>query len=53
VSKQSTEISKFLSYILRHEPDSIGMVLDREGWADISENGVWLAEAVPAQFIAE
>lgn len=28
--------SKFLSFILRHKPDSIGLTLDNEGWADIS-----------------
>ncbi|MBD1229049.1 RNA 2'-phosphotransferase [Xenorhabdus griffiniae] len=30
-----TKISKFLSYVLRHQPESIGLVLDSEGWADI------------------
>jgi len=29
------EISKFLSYVLRHEPQAIGLQLDSEGWADI------------------
>ncbi len=29
--------SKFLSYVLRHEPEAIGLVLDREGWADLDE----------------
>ena len=29
------ETSKFLSYILRHEPQSIGLELDTEGWADV------------------
>ena len=29
--------SKFLSYVLRHEPDAIGLVLDREGWANLDE----------------
>lgn len=28
-----TEISKFLSYVLRHAPQRIGLTLDREGWA--------------------
>jgi len=32
---QHTETSKFLSYVLRHAPESIGLTLDREGWADI------------------
>ncbi|PWK30019.1 RNA 2'-phosphotransferase [Pseudomonas sp. OV226] len=34
-SKQLNEISKFLSYVLRHEPQSIGLQLDTEGWAEI------------------
>lgn len=28
-------VSKFLSYVLRHEPQSIGIALDRDGWTDI------------------
>ncbi|KAF6666605.1 RNA 2'-phosphotransferase [Pantoea sp. EKM101V] len=35
-NKQLNEISKFLSYILRHEPHTIGLQLDAEGWADIN-----------------
>ncbi|MCF6274120.1 MAG: RNA 2'-phosphotransferase [Rhodobacteraceae bacterium] len=31
------EISKFLSFVLRHKPDSIGLVLDSEGWAEVSD----------------
>lgn len=31
------EISKFLSYVLRHKPESIGLSLDKEGWAVISD----------------
>jgi putative RNA 2'-phosphotransferase len=27
--------SKFLSYVLRHQPEAIGLVLDAEGWADV------------------
>lgn len=34
--KQLTETSKFLSYVLRHEPESIGITLDAEGWTDIA-----------------
>lgn len=30
-------ISRFLSYVLRHRPDEIGLVLDREGWVAIDE----------------
>jgi putative RNA 2'-phosphotransferase len=35
MSKQHAETSKFLSYVLRHEPQAIDLALDREGWADI------------------
>lgn len=34
-TKKLNEISKFLSYVLRHEPQSIGVDLDAEGWARI------------------
>ncbi|WP_369990758.1 RNA 2'-phosphotransferase [Pseudomonas xanthosomatis] len=33
--KRLNETSKFLSYVLRHEPQAIGLRLDSEGWADI------------------
>lgn len=35
MSNQHAETSKFLSYVLRHEPHAIGLTLDSEGWADI------------------
>ena len=31
------DTSKFLSYVLRHEPQAIGLSLDSEGWAGIAE----------------
>ncbi|GAB7530897.1 RNA 2'-phosphotransferase [Pseudomonas sp. 3A(2025)] len=34
-SKQLSETSKFLSYVLRHEPQAIGLQLDSEGWASL------------------
>ncbi|MEX3017916.1 RNA 2'-phosphotransferase [Gymnodinialimonas hymeniacidonis] len=34
---QLAKISKFLSFVLRHKPDAIGLSLDPEGWADIDE----------------
>lgn len=37
MDKDLVKISKFLSYVLRHKPDAIGLTLDPEGWADISE----------------
>ncbi len=30
-------ISKFLSYILRHHPESIGLSLDKNGWASVEQ----------------
>ena len=36
MSKHHTEISKFLSFVLRHQPDAIGITLDIEGWVDIA-----------------
>ena len=34
-NKNLVPLSKFLSFILRHEPESIGLSLDRQGWAEI------------------
>lgn len=36
-TKKLNETSKFLSYVLRHEPQAIGLQLDIEGWASIDE----------------
>jgi putative RNA 2'-phosphotransferase len=30
-----TRVSKFLSFVLRHRPDSIGLELDDAGWVDV------------------
>jgi putative RNA 2'-phosphotransferase len=35
--QQKVRISKFLSLILRHKPDTIGLMLDEQGWADVPE----------------
>ncbi|WP_251862806.1 RNA 2'-phosphotransferase [Achromobacter sp. Marseille-Q4962] len=35
MSLSRTDASKFLSYVLRHEPQAIGIELDTEGWTDI------------------
>ena len=32
-----TKTSRFLSLILRHQPEAIGISLDEHGWADINE----------------
>lgn len=34
---EMTKISKFLSLVLRHQPEKIGIQLDREGWTDIEK----------------
>lgn len=36
-SSQLVNASKFLSLVLRHKPEEIGLKLDAEGWADIVE----------------
>src|SRR5262245_38855381 len=36
-SAKHTHISRFLSRVLRHEPQSIGLSLDAQGWAQIDE----------------
>ena len=35
--KQKKTISKFLSLILRHSPETIGLSLDSNGWANVEE----------------
>ncbi len=35
--KQIANISKFLSLVLRHQPETIGIQLDQNGWTDITE----------------
>ena len=37
MDKRHTKVSKFLSYVLRHRPDEIGIVLDSAGWVAIDE----------------
>lgn len=32
-----TQISKFLSYVLRHRPDSIGLTPDTQGWVQVAD----------------
>jgi putative RNA 2'-phosphotransferase len=35
--KTLTKLSKFLSFVLRHKPESIGVVLDANGWIEIDQ----------------
>lgn len=33
--QENKRISKLLSYVLRHHPEEIGIVLDEQGWTDV------------------
>lgn len=35
--KKTVKVSKFLSLVLRHQPGTIGIVLDEGGWVDVDE----------------
>ncbi len=35
--KEVRKISKFVSFVLRHQPEVIGLTLDANGWADVEE----------------
>ena len=37
MSIDRTQLSKFLSLILRHKPDAVGLELDSQGWANIEQ----------------
>ena len=32
-----TRLSRFISLVLRHKPETIGIALDEHGWADVDE----------------
>ena len=36
-AKELKPISKSISYVLRHRPDSVGLTLDESGWVDVEE----------------
>lgn len=35
--KENTKISKFLSLVLRHQPETISIQLDASGWVDVND----------------
>jgi putative RNA 2'-phosphotransferase len=37
MNKELAKQSKFLSLVLRHQPEVIGLTLDQHGWADVEE----------------
>lgn len=44
MKERHVRISKFLSLVLRHKPEKVGVTLDREGWVSVSR----LLEALQA-----
>ncbi|MBB3912897.1 RNA 2'-phosphotransferase [Rhizobium fabae] len=36
-AKLETEVSKYMSYVLRHAPEAAGLALDGEGWVSFDE----------------
>lgn len=58
MSKQLDKTSKFLSYILRHQPEAIGIILDSDGWVNIdslikqaNQHGELLTQELIAQVV--
>ncbi len=45
-------LSKFLSFVLRHRPDSIGLALDPHGWANIDDL-IGMGDAAGTRFSRE
>ena len=37
MNKRLTKLSKYLTYILRHEPHAIGLKVDEEGFLNVEE----------------
>ena len=59
MSPASLKTSKFLSLVLRHQPEVIGLTLDAQGWADVADlsaranaNGVALDEGTLVEIVA-
>lgn len=55
-----TTISKFISLVLRHKPETIGLVLDANGWANVDDllrlarqNGTAIDRALLEKIVAE
>jgi putative RNA 2'-phosphotransferase len=59
MTRDKIRTSKFLSLVLRHQPESIGLALDANGWADIDAliaragvHGVVLTRELIAEIVA-
>ena len=51
--KAAKSLSKFMSYVLRHHPDLIGVSYDRQGWVNIEEMISKAASAADRHFTKE
>ncbi|HEX5199749.1 hypothetical protein ACFQS1_28290 [Paractinoplanes rhizophilus] len=53
-------MSRRISMVLRHRPESAGRTLDANGWVPVADghvfhrsaNGVWLTSAVPPAYLS-
>ncbi|MBX4927515.1 RNA 2'-phosphotransferase [Rhizobium binae] len=45
-AKLETEVSKYMSYVLRHAPEAAGLILDAEGWVSFDA----LEQAVASKY---
>jgi putative RNA 2'-phosphotransferase len=59
MTRDKIQASKFLSLVLRHKPEHIGLVLDENGWADVDvlieragAHGVKLTRELIAEIVA-
>lgn len=59
MTRDLVKASKFMSFVLRHKPEGIGLGLDQSGWADIGElieragaHGVALTRELIAEVVA-
>ena len=59
MTRDLVKASKFMSLVLRHKPEQIGLLLDEQGWADIGEliekagaHGVALTRELIAEVVA-
>lgn len=60
MNRRLTRISKYLTFILRHQPESIGLQLDADRWARVDElvssanaSGKTLTEAQVRDVVAQ
>ncbi|MGI9497217.1 MAG: RNA 2'-phosphotransferase [Mariniblastus sp.] len=37
MNRRLTKVSKYLSFVLRHHPEAIGLKLDTDRWANVDE----------------